>query len=192
MRKYLIYIVLFFVGIGSLSAQSPFDTCAVEIRGNDTVYLAFLREVVVFPPMRFKNKRQEQFYWRTVRDVKKTLPIAKILTEEMRRTDALMSQMTKREQRKFWRQYEKLLYEQYEDKFRHMTARQGQMLMKLIDRQCGKTSFTVIEHYKGAFVAGCFQVLAKMFGNDLKKEYDADDEDKIVERIIILVEAGML
>ncbi len=192
MRKTIIYIVLCLFGCATVAAQSRSDSCGVQIVNGDTIYLQYLRDVYVFPPMHFKNKRQEKFYWRTVRDVKKTLPIAKILHQEMIRTDEVMSKMTRREQRKFWKQYERLLYDQYEDQFRHMTARQGQMLMKLIDRECGRTSFTVIEFYKGKFVANCFQALAKMFGNDLKAEYDGEDKDKIVERIIILVEAGQL
>ncbi len=193
MNQRLTYIILLCMfAVMPAMAQSPLDSCAVQITGNDTVFLAYLHDVYVFPKMKFKSKKQERFYWRTVRDVKKTLPIAKILTREMERTDAVMSKMTKREQRKFWRQYEKLLYTQYEDKFRKMTARQGQMLMKLIDRECGKTSFTVIEKYKGTFVANCFQALAKMFGNDLKAEYDGEDADRITERIIVLVEAGQL
>ncbi len=187
---YIVFLLLF--AATSAMAQSPLDSCAIQVQGSDTLYLAYLRDVYVFPPMRFKNKRQERFYWRTVRDVKKTLPIAKILTQEMERTDEIMSKMTRREQRKFWRQYEKLLYAQYEDKFRKMTAAQGQMLMKLVDRECGRTSFTVIEYYKGTFVANCFQALAKLFGNDLKEEYDGEDKDRITERIIILVEAGQL
>ncbi len=188
----VIYIAVLLFGYASISAQTMADSCAIQVVNGDTIYLQYLRDVYVFPPIHFKNERQEKFYWRTVRDVKKTLPIAKILHQEMIRTDEVMSKMTRREQRKFWRQYERLLYDQYEDKFRHMTARQGQMLMKLVDRECGRTSFTVIEFYKGKFVANCFQALAKMFGNDLKAEYDGADKDKIVERIIILVEAGQL
>ncbi len=188
----VVYIVFILFGWVSVTAQSTADSCAVQIVNGDTIYLRYLRDVYVFPKMQFKNKKQERFYWRTVRDVKKTLPIAKILHQEMIRTDEVMSKMNRREQRKFWKQYERILYDQYEDQFRHMTARQGQMLMKLIDRECGRTSFTVIEFYKGKFVANCFQALAKMFGNDLKAEYDGADKDKIVERIIILVEAGQL
>ncbi len=191
MFQRLVFITLLSFFTATLSAEA-LDSCAIQIVGKDTLYMAFLHEVYVFPKMQFKNKRQEQFYWRTVRDVKKTLPIAKILTQEMQRTDAIMSQMTRREQRKFWKQYEKILYAQYEDKFRKMTAAQGQMLMKLIDRECGRTSYTVIEFYKGTFVANLFQALAKMFGNDLKEEYDGADKDRITERIIVLVEAGQL
>lgn len=158
----------------------------------DTVGLAFLKDVWVFPKMKFKNKRQERFYWKTVRDVKKTLPYAKILAKEMEKTSELMQNMNRRQKRKFWREYEKLLFQRYEGSFRDMTASQGQMLMKLIDRESGVTSYDVIELYKGSLAANFWQGIAKMFGNNLKEEYDGNDKDKITERIILLVESGQL
>jgi len=170
----------------------PIQIPAEVTPAGDTVGLAFLRDVYVFPKMKFKNKKQERFYWRTVRDVKKTLPYAKILAKEMEKTSELMQSMNRRQRRKFWKQYEKLLFQRYEGSFRDMTASQGQMLMKLIDRESGVTSYDVIELYKGSLAANFWQGLAKMFGNDLKAEYDGNDKDKITERIILLVESGQL
>lgn len=158
----------------------------------DTIYLAVIREWYAMPKMKFKNKRQEKFYWRTVRDVKKTLPYAKLLAKELETTSALMAKMNKKEQHKFWKKYEKLLFAQYEDDFRHMTASQGQMLMLLVDRQCDQTSYELIKLFRGSFVAGFWQGVAKLFGNDLKEQYDGKDKDRIVERIILLVENGQL
>ena len=195
MRHRRIHITLIFLLMAFLlRAQdgSHLDSCMVSISGSDTMFLAYLHDVYVYPAMRFVSKKQERFYWRTVRDVKKTLPIAKILTREMEKTDAVMSRMSRREQRRFWKQYEKVLYSEYEDQFRQMTASQGQMLMLLLDRECGRSSYDVIKFYKGSFVANFWQGIAKMFGNDLKVEYDGSDKDKITERIITLVEAGQL
>ena len=158
----------------------------------DTTYLATLHDLYVYPKPKFKNKRQERFYWRTVRDVKKTLPYAKLLAVEIDRTSELMSQMNRRQQKKYWKQYEKLLFARYEDDFRHMTASQGQMLMLLVDRECDQTSYEVIKLFRGSFTANFWQGIANLFGNDLKVQYDGDDKDAIVERIIILVEAGQL
>lgn len=158
----------------------------------DTVGLVSLRHVIIYPKMHFKNKRQERFFWRTVRDVKKTLPYAKIIAREMTRVDSLMVMMTPRQRTKFWKDYERLLFQQYERDFRRMTASQGQMLMKLVDRETSYTSYQVIQMYKGSFTANFWQGIAKLFGNDLKEDYDGTDKDKIVERIIVLVEAGQL
>ena len=199
MRRYNVHIILLvMLLLGCLSAradmakQDHLDSLAVSIKGGDTLYLAYLHDIYVYPPMKFKSKKQERFYWRTVRDVKKTLPIAKVLRKEMQKTDEVMSRMSKSEKRKFWKSYERVLYDQYEDNFRSMTASQGQMLMKLIDRETGQTSYEVIKYYKGAIVANFWQGIAKMVGNNLKEEYDGSDKDRITERIINLVEAGQL
>lgn len=164
----------------------------IDKNTGDTIYLATIRDFYVYPKMRFRNKRQEQFYWRTVRDVKKTLPYAKMIAREMEQTDALMKQMTRKQQKKFWKKYEQLLFARYEDDFRHMTASQGQMLMLLVDRECNRTSYECIKLFKGSVTAMFWQGIAKMFGNDLKAEYDGNDKDQIVERVITLVEAGQL
>lgn len=164
----------------------------VDPQTGDTVYLATLRPLYVYPKMRFKNKKQEKFYWRTVRDVKKTLPYAKMLAREMEKTEELMSQMSRRQQKKFWKEYEKLLFARYEDEFKRMTVSQGQMLMLLVDRETNTTSYDCIKLFKGSVSAMFWQGIAKMFGNDLKVEYDGTDKDKIVERVITLVEAGQL
>lgn len=196
MRRPIRYIIFFLCTLSTLSVQAEtlqhIDSLAVQVKDGDTLFLAYLHDVYVFPPLRFKNKQQEKFYWRTVRDVKITLPIAKILHKEMIRTERVMSRMSKTEKKRFWKQYEKVLYTQYEGKFRKLTAAQGQMLMKLVDRESGKTSYDIIKYYKGTFIANFFQTWAKMFGNDLKAGYDKNDADRITERIILLVEAGQL
>lgn len=169
------------------------DSVLLQVSATDTFYLARMQDVYVYPKMVFKNKRQEQFYWRTVRDVKKTLPFAKAISQEMLLADQQLALLTTdKERRKWWRQHEKLLFKKYEYHFRKMTASQGQMLMKLMDRESDRTSYEIIKHYRGKASANFWQFVAKLFKNDLKEEYDANDKDRIVERVINLVEAGQL
>ena len=73
-----------------------------------------------------------------------------------------------------------------------MYASQGMMLMKLVNRETQQTGYNLIKHYKGKFSANFWQFIAKLFKNDLKEEYDEKDKDRIVERVIILVESGQL
>lgn len=169
------------------------DSVLLQVSATDTFYLARMQDVYVYPKMVFKNKKQEQFYWRTVRDVKKTLPFAKAISQEMLLADQQLALLTTdKERRKWWRQHEKLLFKKYEHHFRKMTASQGQMLMKLMDRESDRTSYEIIKHYRGKASANFWQFVAKLFKNDLKEEYDAADKDRIVERVINLVEAGQL
>ena len=189
--SYMIFLLA--VGMQMLAADSYLDSCMLSVRGEDTMYLAYLHEVWVYPQMRFKNKKQEKFYWRTVRDVKKCLPYAKMITADMAYADAELAKLPDdKARKKWWRAYERQLFKKYEKDFRGMYASQGMMLMKLMDRETDKTSYELIKQYKGKTAANFWQFIAKLFKNDLKEEYDASDKDKITERIINLVEAGQL
>ena len=169
------------------------DSVRLQVKDNDTFYLAHMHDIWVYPKMVFKNKKQERFYWKTVRDVKKTLPFAKLLTKEMEYADQQLAKIPdKKMRKKWWKQHEKYLFKKYEQEFRKMTASQGQMLMKLMDRESDRTSYDIIKHYRGKASANFWQFIAKLFKNDLKEEYDALDKDRIVERVINLVEAGQL
>ena len=169
------------------------DSVQLQVSNNDTFYLAHMHNIYVYPKLKFSNKQQERFYWKTVRDVKKTLPFAKILTQEMIFADKQLAKIADQKKRKqWWKKYEKYLFKKYEQDFRKMTASQGQMLMKLMDRESDRTSYELIKHYRGKASANFWQFIAKLFKNDLKEEYDADDKDRIVERVIYYVEMGWI
>ena len=192
--KRSILILLLASSLSVISHARPtVDSVRLQVSHNDTFYLAHLQDVWVYPQMVFKNKQQERFYWKTVRDVKRTLPLAKEIAKEMQVADQQLAMLPDdKARRKWWRQYEKYLFQKYENNFRHMTASQGQMLMKLMDRESDRTSYEIIKHYRGKASANFWQFVAKLFKNDLKEGYDAADKDRIVERVINLVEAGQL
>ena len=193
MKKHWLFIVYFGLSVYAYGDEYVFDSVRLQVNSNDTFYLARMQDIWVYPQMVFTSKKQERFYWKTVRDVKKTLPFAKELAIEMRVADQQLALLPDdKARRKWWKQHEKYLFKKYENDFRRMTASQGQMLMKLMDRESDKTSYEIIKHYRGKASANFWQFVAKLFKNDLKEEYDASDKDRIVERVINLVEAGQL
>lgn len=99
---------------------------------------------------------------------------------------------TKKEKKAWWKKYEKYLFKKYEDDFRNMYASQGRMLMLLLARESDTTSYELIRRYKNKATADFWQIVAKIFKNDLKEDYDGNDKDRIIERVITLVEAGQL
>lgn len=143
--------------------------------------------------MRFKNKRQEKYYYKLVRDVKKTLPLAKeikqIVIETYEFLETLPDEKSKNRHIKL---VEKGLKEQYTPKMKKLTFSQGKLLIKLVNRECNQSSYQLVKAFMGPFKAGFYQTFAAVFGASLKKEYQPEDEDKMVERIIILVENGQL
>ena len=194
MRRLLNILLLSALSVSLFAAHQQYmDSCMVRVENGDTIYMAWLHEVWVYPPMKFKNKKQEKFYWRTVRDVKKCLPYAKMITKDMEYADAEMAKLqTAKERKKWWHKFERQLFKKYEKDFRNMYASQGRMLMLLLDRETDRTSYDLIKQYKGKAAANWWQFVAKLFKNDLKEEYDALDKDRITERVINLVEAGQL
>jgi hypothetical protein len=110
----------------------------------------------------------------------------------METNDTLMRLPTKKEQKRFMRQYEKTVYKKYEPIFKKMTFQQGKLLIRLIDRECEASSYELIKAYRGGFRAAFWQLFAKMFGADLKSDFGSGKDDAMIERIIVLVEAGQL
>lgn len=165
----------------------------VQVEGNDTILLAFLHDLWVFPKTTFKNKKQEQYFWRTVRDVKKVLPYAKLVASELNYVNMqLVDIKSEKDRKKYLNKYEKDLFKKHESNLRKMTVTQGRLLMKLIDRECERTSYDLIKAYRGNVSAFFWQGIARVFGSNLKVGYDAQTDDKLLERVILLVEAGQL
>ena len=158
----------------------------------DTLFLADMPGLNFFPRVSY-NASGADFYWKTVRDVKKTLPLAKVVGEEIAKTNRILITLkTDKERKDYLDAFEKQVFNKYEPTIRNMTRSQGRMLIKLIDRECQLTSYEIIRIYKGGFTAFFWQGIAKIFSTDLKAEYDPQGEDKQLERIIELVEAGQI
>lgn len=165
----------------------------IEVQGSDTIFLFQLHSVYIFPPMKFKNKQQEKYYWKLVRDVKKTLPYSKLITKVIKETnDTLIHMRSDRDRDRYMKKFEKEIYKKYESSFKRMTFSQGKLLIRLIDRECDATSYELIKVYRGSFTAGFYQLFAKLFGADLKSEYGSGKNDELIERIILQVESGQL
>ena len=205
MKKRLIYTICATLCSASILASTAQQTELIPapkalkkqvkaiIENGDTVALYELPTVWVYPPKKFKNKREEKYYWRTVRDVKKTLPLSKYIKEVIIATnDTLMMLPTKQERDKYMRGFEKRIYKQEYGRMSKLTLRQGMLLIRLVDRECEATTFELIKAYRGSFTAGFYQMFAKMFGASLKTEFGSHKDDATIERIINLVESGQL
>ncbi|WP_289860744.1 DUF4294 domain-containing protein [uncultured Muribaculum sp.] len=161
----------------------------------DTALMVVLNNITVYPPMRFKNKKQEKFYWRTVRDVKRTLPYAKLIAETLLETyEYIETFPTQKEREEYLARMEKEIFKQYKPVLKRFTKSQGQMLVKLINRETNQSSYNIIKAFLGSFRAGFWQTFGHFFGVNLKTGYkpDKDDKDAVIERVCVLVEQGML
>lgn len=165
----------------------------VCIYQGDTIPYITLRNVYIYPKMKFKNKKQERYYWKLVRDIKKTLPLAKEIRRAVVETYEYMETLPNEKSReKHMKAVEKGLKEQYTARMKKLTFSQGKLLIKLVDRECNQSSYQLVKAFMGPFKAGFYQTFAALFGASLKKEYRPEDEDKLIERIATLVENGLL
>ena len=151
--------------------------------------------VIVYPNERFRNKKDEEFYWKTVRDVKRTLPYAKLINRTLQETyEYLQTFDTKQEKDTYLKQFEKSLYAQYKPVMKKLTKSQGKMMIKLINRETNQNSYAIVKAFLGTFRAGFWQTFGRFFGVNLKAGYDPlkDKNDAMIERISVRVEQGMI
>ncbi len=191
-----LFICLWFPFVAYSQEYSSQDNALkvpVTIYNGDSILSITLRTVYVYPKFVFKNKRQERYYWKLVRNVKKTLPLAREIRRAVIETYEYLETLPDEKSRnKHIKDVEKGLKKQYTPRMKKLTFSQGKLLIKLIDRECHQSSYQLVKAFMGPFKAGFYQTFASLFGASLKKEYDPEDEDKMIERIITLVENGQL
>lgn len=161
----------------------------------DTILVLYLHEITCFPPLRFKNKKDEDFYWRTVRDVRLTLPYAKLISETLIETyEYLTTFPTEKEREAYLKKIEKDLFEQYKPVLRKFSKRQAKVLIKLVQRETNQSSYDIVKAFLGSFRATFWQGFGKLFGVSLKSDFkpSKDKDDATLDRIATGIEQGWL
>ena len=200
MLKYIGYIGLFFflysTGVNAQKIKInalPEGILRAYLDGRDTVPIIHLQEIYIYPEIKFKNEKEKRRYNKLVRDVKQVLPYAKLVYETLIETyeyiETLPDEKSKQEHLK---RMEKELFKEYKPELKKLTFSQGKLLIKLIDRECNQSSYNLLKAFLGSFRASFWNLFAGMFGASLKTEYDPEGKDFMLERIVILVENGLL
>jgi hypothetical protein len=157
-------------------------------RNGDTTLVVNVRPIYCF-----KHRTDLRKYTRMIRDLKKVYPIAQIAEYKMRgMEDSLARMTTRKEQRAYTKRIEKEIKEEYTPVLGRMTRSQGIMLVRLIDRQTQHSPYEIVREFRGRFVAGFWQGIARIFGQNLKDEYDKLERDRVLEQLILLYEADLL
>ncbi len=158
------------------------------IENGDSVPLVHLT-----PIRKYARKPDMRRYARLVRAVKKVYPLAKQAQAEMARIEReILAIDDKQEQERYAREAQRRLIKQYKPVILKMTFSEGKVLLKLIDRQTDQTAFQIIKEFRGGFVAGFWQAMAKLFGNNLKLDYQPEKRDRLLEQIVTYYEKGLL
>ena len=199
---------------GSAQAQTdnpahvPLEECEVDMEhptmvpmvkvgrvmlNGDSVQYMEMNNVYVYPPIELKSENEKRRYDKLVRDVKKTLPIAKEANRMLIETfEYLQTLPNKKAKDAHMKRVEKDIFNTYKPRMKKLTFSQGKMLIKLINRECNSSSYEIVKSFLGSVRAGFYQAFAWTCGASLKKKYEPESSDKETERVVLLVEAGQL
>ncbi len=193
----ILFINILYFSIQYVNAQTPeyyknnINVDSLIVNCSNPVIL--MKQVYVAPKPKFKNKAEERRYNRLVRNFKRVYPYAKLMASTMKDVEKELTNIPgKRDRRKYIRQREKEFRRVYEKELRNLTMSQGLLLVKLLDRETGSTSFDIIKEFKGGLLAETFQGIARLFGNNLKAKYDPKGEDKNIEFLVLQYENGQV
>ena len=187
-----LWVILFALSLSApaLHAQERgiYTRITQEVIHGDTVTVAELMPVFVFP-----RKIDTRRFAKLVENLKKVYPTAKEANRLLQEMEKHMGTLkTKREQQLFTKAMERKLKEQYAPVLRRMTFSQGKLLIKLIDRETGQTSYALVKELRNGFSAFLWQGVGRLFGMNLKDTYDPTGDDEFIEILIRLYEAGYL
>jgi len=152
-----------------------------------------IKEVTVFGRARSARKSDYRKNERLISNLKKVYPYAIMVRNKLTQVNEDLKNIPdEKKQKRYIRNVEKGVFAEYEDDIQNLTITQGRLLIKLIDRETQNTSYTLIREYRGKFSAAFWQSVARLFGTNLKEEYDPYGEDAHIEAIINEIDAGRL
>ncbi|MGE0077375.1 MAG: DUF4294 domain-containing protein [Bacteroidales bacterium] len=198
MRKLVILIgLILFIALGvdaqdykEISTELVFPSVIVD---GDTIPHIQIERVVKRGRRRFRSNRDMRQYYKLIRNLKKTYPYAQIAKNQLlEMNDHIKMLHSKKEKEAYIKIKEKEIRSEFEKQLVKLTISQGRMLIKLIDRETGRTSYELVKELKGGFSAGFWQGVARIFGSNLKTRFDPNGEDKVLNDLIILYEQGLL
>lgn len=189
-KKWILLLLALGAALSGVQAQGGrgFWHQEWEIENGDSIPMVHILPVYVFSrPVDLRR------YRRLVEAVKKVYPIAKIARAKMADMEEELCRLpTKKAQKEYIRKIYHEIKEEYTPVAKRMTRTEGRVLLKLIDRETEYTAYEVLKEFRGGFVAGFWQGISKIFGQDLKSHYDKEGEDRMIEQIIIYYEAGLI
>lgn len=185
--------LLCLAGVPQAEGQDYLVRYAVVVEG-DTLPYYKLREVQVVESWSLLTKAEIKKNQKLIRNVKLMLPYAKTAKQKLDELETQAAGLPAKKRKELMKQAEKEIEAQYKEELKHYTFSQGKVLLKLIDRETGSTSYVLVNELRGKLRASFYQTFAKMFGYNLKSHYDPQNnkEDELIERIVRSVEKGRL
>ena len=147
-----------------------------------------LDEVVVYQPLKLNSFEEKKKYMLLRRRVLKVYPYAQLASMRFTALKERLDHMDKRRQKKrYAKRIEKYLEGEFSEELKKLTRKEGQILVKLIYRETGITTHTLVKTYRNGLRATIYQLSARMFDIDLKTEFNPSkvQEDMWIEDILV-------
>lgn len=188
-----IIFLLAFSLLGVLGQTSEDVFVLARIENGDTIPQVTLEEVNIFAFSLNRTRWESRKLNKLIRNVKRVYPYAKIAGVKFDEYSEILSGLPDRkDQRRLMKGIEKELRDDFEGDLRKLNFSQGKILIKLIDRETGNSSYHLVQDFRGKFVAFFWQGFARLFGFNLKTEYNPKGEDKEIEFIVQMIESGQI
>lgn len=158
----------------------------------DTVYLDQIEPIWIFPRGKGMKKGDWRRYYKTVYNFNRIYPYALACRKLMAQVDRELAigGYSRSDRSRYINNVEKELFKLFEKDIRRMTITQGVLLVRLIDRECGMSGYEIIKNYESGFAATFWQLVAKLFDQDLKSRYDPKGKDAKTEELIKIWDSG--
>ncbi len=198
MKYYLIgLLVLIPVMLSAQAILNPHDAegyhCSAIVVDQDTIPVFYLEDIYIWGNKSFRNSAESRQWNRLVRNVKIAYPYAKLAGIKFNEYNQKVANISNEKARKaMMEKAEDELQAQFGEELKNLTTTQGKILIKLIDRQTTNTSYDIVKDFRGRFRAFFYQSFARIFGMNLKSEYDPLGEDADIERIVLMIESGAI
>ncbi|WP_397362953.1 DUF4294 domain-containing protein [Olleya sp. R77988] len=192
--KYIIFLFLCFPLVLFAQEENEVvqDSTKIEyiiIEGDSIPHTSiYLDEIMLLDKLKFKNKEDRRRYLILRRKTIKVYPYAKLAADRLNALNTKLKTLKKkRHKKKYAKKVQKYIEEQFSEELKKLTKTEGQILVKLIHRQTGKTAFNLIKELRNGWRAFWYNSTASLFNISLKRQYDPKnvEEDYLIEDILI-------
>ena len=187
MKKRALFIFLMFLSFQVLAQDKTGENLYLLEGDSIPQYGISLKEVVVFQPLRFKSREELKRYVILRRRVFRVYPYAKLAAERLTVLNERLENIeSKRGRKKYLKRLEKFIYEEFEEELKKLSKSQGRILIRLVHRQTGSTTFDLVKELRTGWKAFVYQTTASLFQLSLKDQYNPEEvlEDYLIEDIL--------
>lgn len=199
MKRLVIITIILLVALAApCGAQNPADVnkllCFAKVYDGDTIPYFDLKPVVIKEKWALLTNAEIRKHQRLIRNVKKTLPYAKEAKRRLQALDKDLVGMNPKKRSDYVKKVEQQLLDEFKEDLEGLTMSQGRVLLKLVDRETGNTSYALVSDLRGKFRASFYQTFARVFGFNLKARYDPkhNKDDALIEKIVRSIEMGKI